>query len=107
MRKSVVLLLLAVLCPLLLGAKKSAPIVNAPDAIPHSFALFLAELSKDGTKTVTFRATARNTYFFLEEPSGVTVYVWENGTYRKSEFMRASKLPTAVKRYQASFVGTK
>lgn len=107
MRKPVVLLVLAALCPLLLGAKKTAPVVNAPDAIPHSIALFLSDLSKDGTRTVTFRATARNTHFFIEEPSGVTVYVWANGTYRKSEFMRASKLPTAVKRYKAAFVGTK
>ena len=107
MRKPVVVLLLAVLCPFLLGAKKTAPVVNAPEAVPHSIALFLAELSKDGTRTVTFRATARNTHFFIEEPSGVTVYVWDGDTYRKSEFIRASKLPNAVKRYRAAFAGTK
>lgn len=108
MRKLVSLLLLAALCLLILGAKKAPPPVrNAPDALPHAMALFLASLSKDGTKTVTFRATARDTYFFLEEPSGVTVYVYDSGTYRRSEFIKASTLPKAVKRYQAAFVGTK
>jgi hypothetical protein len=109
MRKLAVVLVLAVLCPLLLGAKKSQPVKNAPDALPHTMALFLASMSKDGTKTVTFRATARDTYFFFEEPSGVTVYVWDqpSGAYRRSEFIKASTLPKAIKRYEANFVGTK
>jgi len=107
MRKLLVLVVLAVLCLTVVGAKKAAPIVNAPDALPHPIALFLAGMSKDGAKTVTFRATAVDTHFFLEEPSGVTVYVWDNGTYRRAEFIRASTLPKAMKRYQAAFAGTK
>lgn len=108
MRKLATLLVLAMLCSLLLGAKKAkAPVVNAPDAVPHAMALFLASMSKDGTTNVTFRATARDKYFFLEEPTGVTVYVWDNGTYRRAEFLKASTLVKAVKRYQASFAGTK
>jgi hypothetical protein len=107
MRKFAVLLVLAVLCSLVLGAKKAPPVTNAPNEVPHTIALFLASMSKDGAKPVTFRASARNTHFFIEEPSGVTVYVWDNGTYRRSEFIRATTLAKAVKRYQAAFVGTK
>jgi hypothetical protein len=107
MRKTASFLVLAVLCLFLVGAKKAAPVSAAPDILPHQIALFLASMSKDGARSVTFRATARGTHFFLEEPNGVTVFVWEGGEYRKSEFLRASTLPKAVKRYKASFAGTK
>lgn len=101
-------LVLVALCLLVAGAKKATPpVTHAPDALPHQIALFLSSLSKDGAKTVTFKATARDTFFFLEEPSGVTVYRWQNGGYVKAEFLRASTLPKAIKRYQGSFAGTK
>lgn len=86
--------------------KKSAPpppppAPAAPDVVPHSIALFLGGLSKDGTKQVTFRATAIGTRFFLEEPTGVTVYRFEKGLYVKEIFMRNTNLAAAKKKYPA------
>ena len=91
------------------GAKKTTPppAPAAPEAVPHSIALFLASLSNDGARTVTFKATALGKRFFLEEPTGVTVYRWENGGYVREEFLRASTLPKALKRYKSEFAGTK
>jgi hypothetical protein len=77
----------------------AAPKPVAPDTIAHSNALFLAGLSNDGKRTVTYKATARNTRFFLEEPAGVTVYVYEGDGYRKETFLRGVKLERAVKKY--------
>ena len=37
--------------------------------------------------------------FFFEEPTGVTVYRFDNGRYIKEEFLRGSNLTKAVKRY--------
>jgi hypothetical protein len=102
MRRYAVLLVLVAMSLLLLGAKKTTPPpLAAPESIPHPIALFLASLSKDGTRTVTFKATADGKRFFLEEPSGVTVYRWDNGGYVRDEFLRASTLPKAVKRYKS------
>jgi hypothetical protein len=100
-----VVLLLAML---VLGAapkKKTAPppppSPTAPDVVPHSMALFLKSLCKDGTRQVTFRANAVGTRFFIEEPIGVMVYRYEKGQYVKEEFMRGAKLAAALKKYPA------
>lgn len=104
MRKMFVVLLLT----LAVGAgaaapkKKSAPprpATNAPDEVPHSMALFLTSMSKNGNRTVTFKATAHATRFFFEEPGGVTVYRFQNGDYIKEEFLRGFTLQRAVNRY--------
>jgi hypothetical protein len=79
MRKSAVFLLLslALTLPAAPAKKKAAPpaapAVAAPEHVPHPMALFLASMSKDGKRQVTFRASAFGTHFFVEEPSGVTV----------------------------------
>ncbi|HEX7191405.1 MAG TPA: hypothetical protein VF381_07515 [Thermoanaerobaculia bacterium] len=77
----------------------AAPKPVAPDTLPHASALFLASLANDGKRTVTYRAMARNTRFFLEEPAGVTVYVYDGTGYRKETFLRGVKLERAVKRF--------
>lgn len=79
--------------------KASTPSVAAPDAVPHSIAQFLRSMSRDGVRQVTFRATSNGTRFFIEEPNGVTVYRFVNGTYVKEEFRRGAKLGATVKRY--------
>ena len=89
----------------LLGAapKKSSPPPSpaAPDVVPHQIALFLGTLTKDGARQVSLRATAVGTRFFLEEPTGVTVYRFENGGYVKEEFLRKAKLAAAIKKYRS------
>jgi hypothetical protein len=96
-------LLLSALAALLLIAaapkKKSGPAPAAPSTISHTNALFLGDLSNDGKKQITFRATAVGTRFFFEEPAGVTVYRYANGNYVKEEFVRNAKIPSVVKRY--------
>lgn len=77
----------------------AAPKPIAPDSLAHSSALFLAGLSNDGKRTVTFKAMARNTRFFLEEPGGVTVYVYDGSGYRRETFLRGVKLEKAVRKY--------
>src|SRR5690349_6296567 len=77
----------------------AAPKPVAPQTLAHSSALFLAGLANDGKRTVTYRAMARNTHFFLEEPAGVTVYVYDGNGYTKEAFLRGTKLERAVKKY--------
>jgi len=77
----------------------AAPKPVAPATLAHSSALFLAGLANDGKRTVTYRAMARNTRFFLEEPAGVTVYVYDGNEYKKETFLRGTKLERAVKKY--------
>jgi hypothetical protein len=79
--------------------KKKAAATLAPDDIAHPMALFLRSLSRDGARTVTFRASATGTHFFLEEPSGVTVYRYANGHYLKETFLGGTKLEPAMKKY--------
>ena len=79
--------------------KKALPTPAAPDVVPHSIALFLGSLSREGARQVTFRATAIGTRFFLEEPIGVTIYRFEKGRYVKQEFVRGITLANAVKKY--------
>jgi len=83
----------------LLSAAAPAPKALAPDAIPHPMALFLAQLSAEGKKSVTFKATAVGTRFFLEEPVGVTVYTYDGSGYRKTEFLKNFTLAKALKKY--------
>ena len=73
----------------------------APPTIPHPMALYLQTLSNDGKDKVTFRASALGTHFFLEEPAGVTVYVYEESVgYRKEAFLKGATLAQAMKRYR-------
>ena len=91
---------LALVVLLLIGAapkKKSAPTPAAPDVVPHSIALFLGSLSREGARQVTFRASAMGTRFFIEEPTGVTVYRFENGNYVKQEFVKGMTLSKVMK----------
>jgi hypothetical protein len=79
--------------------KPPTPARIAPDAVPHDIAQFLRGLSRDGNRQVTFKATAVGTRFFFEETGGVTVYRFTNGKYVREEFLRASTLANAVKKY--------
>src|SRR3954468_19523207 len=73
----------------------------APPTIPHPMAMYLQTLSNDGKDKVTFRASAIGTHFFLEEPGGVTVYVYEESVgYRKEVFLKGSTLAKAMKKYK-------
>ena len=103
MRKTIFVLLLATALPLFAAParKAAAPASVAPKEMPHPMALFLASLSGDGKQEVRFKATAVGMRFYFEEPTGVTVYVWDNGGYHKEEFLKGMKLAKAVKRYSA------
>jgi hypothetical protein len=83
-------------------AKKSTPAPNliAPDTLPHPFALFLAEMSGEGQKRVTYKATALGTHFFFEETPGVTVYVYDGKSYRREAFLKGATLSSAVAKYR-------
>ncbi len=96
MRKFAVLVTL-LLTIALSGAPKSAPV--APEVLSHSIALFLNELSDDGKRQVTFKASAVGTRFFFEEASGVTVYRFANGRYVKEKFLPGTRLASAMKRF--------
>jgi hypothetical protein len=101
MRPTATILLLCACLTLVAASpkKKSGPAINAPDAVPHTIALFLRSMSKDGARQVTFRANAHGTRFFIEEPAGVTVYRFNNGNYVKETFVRGAKLPATVRKY--------
>jgi hypothetical protein len=101
MRRAFAVVLFACLTVSAASPKKkgATPLIHAPDVVPHSVAQFLRGMSRDGERQVTFRATANGTRFFIEEPSGVTVYHFSNGTYVKEEFRRGAKLAATVKRY--------
>ncbi|HEY0371861.1 MAG TPA: hypothetical protein VGD79_07650 [Thermoanaerobaculia bacterium] len=99
MRKVAVLVLVAALSVSAAPAKKKTPTPVAPDALPHSIALFLGSLCNDGGRQVTFKARALGVRFFFEEPAGVTVYRFEKGSYVKEELLRGFTLERAVKRY--------
>jgi len=73
----------------------------APPTIPHPIAMYLQGLSNDGKQAVTFRASAVGTHFFLEEPAGVTVYVYDETVgYKKEAFLKGSTLAKAMKKYK-------
>ena len=79
--------------------KKTTPAAIAPPEVPHSIALFLGSLSNNGSKQVTFKATAVGMRVFFEEPTGVTVYRYDRGRYVKEEFVRSGTLTRVVQRY--------
>jgi hypothetical protein len=73
----------------------------APPSIPHPMAMYLQTLSNDGKDKVTFRASAEGKHFFFEEPTGVTVYVYEESAgYRKEAFLKGATLAKAMKKYK-------
>jgi hypothetical protein len=77
------------------------PKTIAPATIPHPMAMYLNGLSKDGKQLVTFRSAALGTHFFLEEPSGVTVYVYDDTVgYRKETFLKSYTLAKAMRKYR-------
>jgi hypothetical protein len=79
----------------------AAPKTVAPATIPHPMAMYLNGLSKDGKQQVTFRSAAVGTHFFLEEPSGVTVYKYDETVgYRKETFLKGATLAKAMKKYR-------
>ena len=109
MRKVLLLLLVVTLSAFAAAPKKSTkqkaktsppPAAVAPAEFTHPMALLLKELSKGGTREVTFRATAVGTRFFFEEKSGVTVYRFSGNKYMKETFLQGSTLAKAVKRYE-------
>jgi hypothetical protein len=98
MRPFAILLLLMTLTVSAAAPKKAAATI-APNDLPHPIAQFLRSLSKDGSRSVTFRASATGTHFFFEEASGVTVYRYVNGSYTKETFLGGMKLSAAMKKY--------
>jgi hypothetical protein len=106
MRKLAVLLLFLALSvsgatkkPPAKSAPKTPPATICPETIPHPVALFLGTLSKEGTRQVTFKAAAIGTRFFFEEPKGVGVYRFVDGSYIREDFLRGTTLPKVMKRY--------
>lgn len=79
--------------------KKPTPARLAPEALPHEIAQFLRHMSRDGSRQVTFKATAVGTRFFFEETGGVTVYRFDKGKYVRDVFLPGSTLAKAVKKY--------
>lgn len=61
--------------------------------------MFLTSLCEKGTRRVTFKAAADGTRFFLEESSGVTVYLYNGIDYRRDAFLKRSTLAKAMKAY--------
>ncbi len=80
-------------------SKTAAPALVAPDPLAHPDAMFLATLSNWGARRVTFKASAISMRFFLEEPSGVTVYIYDGRNYRREIFLNGSTLEKAMKAY--------
>jgi len=99
MHKFAVLALVAALTVTAAPPQPAAPV--APEALPHSIALFLGSLCNEGARPVTFKARAHGVRFFFEEPSGVTVYRFAKGRYVKEEFLGGFTLERAVKKYAA------
>jgi hypothetical protein len=91
------------------SAKKSAPKVApkplAPDTVAHPIALFLSQMCGDGKKRVTFKASAVGTRFFIEEPTGVTIYGFDGTAYRKESFVKGSTIDKVLKRYAVRAAG--
>lgn len=96
MRKIAVLVVVAALS---VSAAPPKQTTVAPDALPHSIALFLGSLCNEGGRQVTFKARAYGVRFFFEEKTGVTVYKFDKGQYVKEEFLKGFTLERAVKKY--------
>ncbi len=71
----------------------------APEIVPHPTALFLASLSGDGRQQVVFKAAAMGMHFFFEEPTGVTVYIYDGRGYRRETFLKGYTISKAIKKY--------
>lgn len=83
-------------------AKPARPVSKlAPPSVPHPTAMFLANWSQEGKRSITFKATAIGTRLFLEDPSGVTVYRFDGSGYLSEAFLAGSNLASAAKRYPA------
>jgi len=76
------------------------PSSAAPETIPHGAAMFLASLSNDGKRKVTFRAQGVGTHYFFEEPGGVSVYSYDGTQYRREKFLKGTTLAAAIKKYK-------
>jgi len=93
-----------VIATLLFAAVTSAGAATkavAPQSLPHPVAMFLNTLCSNGKQQVVFKTAAAGTRFFIEEPAGVTVYVYDGADYRKEAFLKSAKLKTAMARYGA------
>jgi hypothetical protein len=98
LRRAAALLLIA---GAITASAATPPKTIAPAMIPHPIALFLGDLSHDGKTKVTFRAAALGTHFFFEEPLGVTIYIYVDGTgYQKQSFVKGATLASAMKKYR-------
>src|SRR5438105_2309244 len=93
------LALLLIALPLF-AATKPVPAVM-PDDLDHSIAMFLSNLSANGKRKVTFKATAVGTHFFFEEATGVKVYVFDGTSYKRKAFLKGATLASALKKYGA------
>jgi hypothetical protein len=84
-------------------AKKTVPVFAAPGAIPHTIAMFLTDLSRDGEQKVTYRATAVGTRLFFETGSNVTVYGYNahENAYMMESFLPSTTLEAALRKYGA------
>jgi len=104
MRRIAIVLLLLTLSLSAATPKKEQPTGSAyvPAEVPHAVAQFLRGMSKDGARSVTFKASATGTHFFFEDAAGVTVYQFTNGHYTKTAFLPGTKLSAAMKKYARS-----
>jgi hypothetical protein len=104
MMKRVLIALLLLIASVSIAApakkKPKTPATVAPVAVPHPIALFLNQLSNEGKRQVTFRASALGTRFYFEESSGVTIYQFVDGQYVKEIFLPGVNLGIAMKRYK-------
>ena len=101
MRKLAVLLIFILSISVLGATPKRPPAATtvAPETFPHPMALFLDGMSDHGTRSVTFRARALGVRFFFEDPTGVTVYRYDDGRYVREEVLTGVKMEKAVMRY--------
>jgi hypothetical protein len=76
------------------------PKTVAPDTFPHAVAMFLSGLSSDGKQRVAFKASAIGTHFFFEEPTGVSVYVFDGVGYRRQSFLKGNTLGQALAKFK-------
>ena len=90
---------LVVLCA---AAPPPKPKIVAPESFPHSVAMFLSNLSGDGKQRVAFKAAALGVRFFFEEPTGVSVYLFDGIGYKRQAFLKGSTLGQALAKYRAA-----
>jgi len=76
------------------------PKTIAPELFPHTVAMFLSNLSADGKQRVAFKAIAFGTYFFFEEPTGVSVYQFDGAGYRRQSFLKGKTLAQVLAKYK-------